>query len=123
MDLDLSTARGHACTPSRVSKRVAPGTGSERAVYRALSFDLFFTEHTFAGRRRGAAITGDNVPGAFPGRTLEVSWLANRFARGAPSGAGGWFPFRAIDLLPCLRDRLLFARGSAGRSQRTQHSE
>ena len=88
-----------------------------RYIERYLS--TYFSPNThLLGEGRGAAVSGDDVPGDFSGGTLEVSWLGNRFARGAPSGAGGWFPFRAIDLLSRLRNRLLFARGSAGRSQR-----
>src|SRR5258706_1187016 len=75
--------------------------------YRALPFDLLFSQHAFNGRSGGLVLCRRAVPGTAVGGTMEESRLENHIAGGAAPGPPRWPALRAVALLSRLCDRLL----------------
>ena len=106
----------------RLPRRLTARSPPSRLAHRALSVHLLLSQYALTGRRRGTVLDRSALPANSRRSPLAGPRLEHRPAPGRNSGPPGWFPLRAIRLLPHLRAGLLPIRARSCRQKRHPYS-
>src|SRR5687768_17061415 len=103
--------------PGIVPSRADPRDRPRGNLHRAISLYVLRSEYPLARRGRGIALRGRAVSAVRRCSAVARAGLADRARASARTGARGWLPFRAINVLSRLRARFLPARAHIGGAQ------